>query len=424
MTKTRCVIVGASAAGVSAALQMRRMDFPGTITLVDTDPRLPYERPPLSKALLEDGASALVPIQPAETYRDLDIELRLGERVTEVDPARLTVRLGSGDILKSGRLVLATGVRARRLAVEGGDVDNVLSLRDADDARRIGAQLARGGPLVIVGAGFVGLEIAAVARTRGIDVTIVEAQPHPLVHALGPDVAELLTDLHHGHGVRLLSGVTVSAFAGPAGRVEEVWLSDGRRLPAAVVVVGIGVEPRHELARSAIVDTDHYGIPVNEFGQTSRAWIYATGDVASQRHPNLPQRGRIEHWDAALRHGAAVGSTLAGEPVQYTDAPYAWTDQYGATLQLIGRGRPTDDLVLREGATPGRFLAFWMRHGRIGAVAGMDASREIGVVKRLMAAGVPVDGEQLARPDTDLRGLLKKRRTADGPVPVGASAAP
>ncbi|MBB4684354.1 NAD(P)/FAD-dependent oxidoreductase [Amycolatopsis jiangsuensis] len=414
MTRSSCVIVGASAAGVSAAVRMRRMDYPGTITLVDVDPRLPYERPPLSKALLDEGTAGLVPIQPAETYRDLDIDLRLGARVVEVDPARLTVRLGDGDVLKSGRLVLATGVRPRKLTVKGADATNVLSLRDAADAGRIGAHLGRGGPLVIVGGGFIGLELAAVAVDRGIEVTVVEAQPQPLTHVLGPDVAALVTGLHREHGVRLLSGVTVAGFLGPAGRVEEVRLSDGRRLPAAAVVVGVGVEPRHELARSARIDTDDHGIPVNEFGQTSRAWIYATGEVASQFHPDLPRRGRIEHWDAALRHGAAVGSTLAGEPVRYTDPPYAWSDQYGATLQLIGRARPTDELVLREGAAPGRFLAFWLRHGRIGAVAGMDAAREIGVVKRLMAAGVLVGREQLTRSDTNLRALLKARSTMPG----------
>ncbi|MFD8089324.1 NAD(P)/FAD-dependent oxidoreductase [Streptomyces malaysiensis] len=412
VTKPSCVIVGASAAGVSAAVQMRRMDYPGTITLVDADPHLPYERPPLSKALMDDTEHGLVPIQPAETYRDLDIDLRLGERVVEVDPARLTVRLSDGDVLNSGRLVLATGVSPRRLDVKGAHAANVLSLRDAADARRIGVYMARGGPLVIVGAGFIGLELAAVARERGIDVTVVEAQPHPLAHAVGTDVARLLTDLHRGHGVRLLSGVTVRELIGSVDGVEEVRLSDGRRLPTAAVVVGVGVDPRRGLARSARVDTDSFGIPVNEFGQTSRAWIYATGDVASQPHPNLPGRGRIEHWDAALRHGAAVGATLAGNPVRYTDPPYAWSDQYGATLQIVGRARSTDELVMREGASPDRFLAFWIRRGRIGAVAGMDVPRDIGAVKRLMAIGTPVSTGLLARRDTDLRGLLKA--CADG----------
>ncbi|MET9218371.1 FAD-dependent oxidoreductase [Streptomyces sp. NPDC003300] len=403
-----CVIVGASAAGVCAAVALRGHGYRGTVTLVDADPNLPYERPPLSKGLLDGESAGLVPIQPPSVYQDLDIALRLGERVVGIDPAALTVRLSGGDVLACGRLVLATGVAARRLTTPGADADNVLSLRDAADAVRLHARLARGGPLVIIGAGFIGLELAAVARRRGIEVTVVEAQPYPLASVLGPAVADLMTRLHRDHGVRLLTGVTVTEFLGSPAGVEAVRLSDGQRVPAATVVVGIGVRPRTELARTARIDVDDWGIPVNEFGQTSRAWIYATGDVASQPHPHLTARGRLEHWEAAQRHGTAVGSTIAGSPVRYTAPPYAWSDQYDTTLQIIGRPRRSDDFVLREGAVPDRFLAFWLRHGRIAAAAGMGAAREVGVVKRLIAGNVPVDSRLLSDPGLDLRGTLKQ----------------
>ncbi|GAA2580775.1 FAD-dependent oxidoreductase [Dactylosporangium fulvum] len=410
MNKPSCVIIGASAAGVATAVELRKRGYAGAVTLVDADPNIPYERPPLSKTLLGTGSRGLVPIQPAHTYRDLDIELRLGERATAVDPAALTVHLSGGEVLPAGRVVLATGLSPRRLQVAGADAENVLSLRDASDASRIAEGLASGGPLVLIGAGFIGLELAAVAREGGIDVTVVEAQAQPLNNAVGPDVACLLTQLHRRHGVKLLTSATVAEFAGSAGRVEEVRLTDGRRLPASTVVVGVGVEPRNELTVSARIEVDSYGIPVNEFGQTSRAWVYATGDVASQPHPELARRGRIEHWDAAQRHGTAVGATIAGAPARYREAPYAWSDQYGATLQIVGRPRPDDDLVLREGASPSEFLAFWIRDGYVGAVAGMEASRDVGVVKRLMAARVPVDRAELAGRDLDLRGLLKQHR--------------
>ncbi|WP_236794740.1 NAD(P)/FAD-dependent oxidoreductase [Amycolatopsis sp. GM8] len=412
MNKPRCLIVGASAAGVAVAIELRNNGYTGAVTLIDADPNLPYERPPLSKSVLGAGSRGFVPIQPAPIYRDLDIELRLGEKVTAVDPAALTVRLDGGDAVPVSRLVLATGLSPRRLRVAGADAENVLSLRDAADARRIAEELASGGPLVIIGAGFIGLELAAVARERGIDVTVVEAQARPLTHAVGADVASLLMELHRGHGVKLLTGATVAEFAGSAGRVEEVRLADGRRLPASTVVVGVGVEPRTELTVSARIEVDTFGIPVNEFGQTSRAWIYATGDVASQNHPALARRGRIEHWDTAQRHGAAVGATIAGTPTRYREAPYAWSHQYGATLQIVGRPRPDDDLVLRDGASPGEFLAFWIRDGYVGAVAGMAASREVGVVKRLMAARVPVERAQLLGRDLDLRRFLKQHQNA------------
>ncbi|MEW2522652.1 NAD(P)/FAD-dependent oxidoreductase [Actinacidiphila alni] len=403
-----CVIVGASAAGVAAAVAMRGEGYGGTVTLVDADPHLPYERPPLSKGLLGEDSTGLVPIQPASVYDDLGIVLRLGERVVGIDPAGLSVRLSGGDVLGCSRLVLATGVAARRLTTPGADAANVLSLRDAADAVRLNAQLARGGPLVVIGAGFIGLELAAVARGHGIEVTVVEAQPHPLASVLGPEVAALLTELHRGHGVRLLTGVTVTEFLGTAAGVEAVRLSDGQRLPAATVVVGIGVRPRTELAASARLDTDQWGIPVNEFGQTGRAWIYATGDVASQPHPHLTARGRLEHWEAAQRHGAAVGSTIGGSPVRYTEPPYAWSDQYDTTLQIIGRPRTGDDFVLRQGAEPGRFLAFWLRRGRVAAAAGMGVARDVGAVRRLIAGEVPVDGLALSDPGLDLRRTLKQ----------------
>ncbi|MFD4640785.1 NAD(P)/FAD-dependent oxidoreductase [Lentzea sp. NPDC058436] len=410
MHRSSCVIIGASAAGISAAVAMRRLDYRGTVTVVDADPNPPYERPPLSKALLDD-TTGLVPILPWSTYGDLQIDLRLGERVSAVDPGSLKVHLEGGDRLDVDRLVLATGVAARHLAIPHADADNVLTLRDAADAGRVSAQLARGGPLVIIGAGFIGLELAAVARQRGIDVTVVEAQPHPLANVVGSEVAGLVVDLHRGHGVRLVTGATVERFVATGSTVEQVVLSNGQRVDAATVVVGIGVRPRTELAASARVDVDHWGFPVNEFGQTSRAWIFAAGDVASQAHPHLAARGRLEHWDTAQRHGAAVGSTVAGEPVPYKEVPYAWSDQYTGTLQIVGRPRGTDRVVIRAGATPERFLAFWLRDGRLGAVAGMDASREVGLARRVVASTMPVDEDVLADAATDLRSLLRPHRS-------------
>ncbi|GAA1852613.1 FAD-dependent oxidoreductase [Pseudonocardia ailaonensis] len=423
-----CVVVGASAAGVATAIELRANGFTGPVTLVDADPRLPYERPPLSKGLLgaaaTNGTDDLVPIRPPQTYVDLDIELRLGEQVLELDPVRRRVRTTAGE-LPADHVVLATGVSARKLDVPGADAANVLYLRNAADARALADQLAHGGPLVIIGAGFIGLEMAAVAREHDISVTVVEAALHPLARVLGGEAAQLMIDLHRNRGVEFLLGATVSRLEhlpgveGPSGTVGAVCLAGGRRIPTATVVVGVGVEPNVELARAAGAIVDEHGIVVDGYGRTSDPWIFATGDVASQPHPELVAPGRIEHWDVALRHGAAVGATIAGNPTRFVDPPYAWSDQYGGTLQLIGRGRPSDELVLRRDAEPGRFLAFWVRDGAVGAVAAMGMAREIGAVRRLVIDRVPVAAEDLASPELDLRSVLRAHQKRAKARPVG-----
>ena len=412
------VIVGASAAGVSAALAIRTAGYEGAITVLDSDPNQPYERPPLSKSLLgEDaGTPALVPILPQQMYEEHDIGLRLGARVRALDPDNRLVRLQDGAVLAAEHVVLATGVAARLLAVPGADLANVLTLRDAADARAVTACLATGGPLVIVGGGFIGLELAAVARENGVSVTVVELASLPLVGVTGPEVAELMYRLHTERGVQFRLGVSVSAFVGESA-VEAVQLDDGERLPARTVVVGVGVVPRTELAEAAGLDVDRFGIVVDRFGATSSPWVSAAGDVASQPHPALPAPGRIEHWDVAQRHGAAVGASVAGVPTAFEATPYAWSDQYGLMLQMFGRAHPGDEIVLRAGATPERFLAFWLRGGRISAVVGLDSGRDVAAGKRLIEAGLPVQAAELQDPDLDLRTLLKAAgRTPSRPL--------
>ena len=409
-----CVIVGGSAAGIAAAIELRQQGFSGAVTVVDSDPHVPYERPPLSKTLLASDNDGLVPIQSSDTYRELDITLLLGERAVKIDTTLRRVELRGGDVLQADRLILATGLSARHLPTPGATAPNVLTLRDAFDAQRLSQQLSGGGPLVIVGAGFIGLELAAVARTRGIDVTVVEATQYPLARSVGSRVAELLIDLHRGNGVKLLLGTTISHMNGTERAVEQVCLSDGRTLPAATVVVGVGGEAQVEFAATAGIDVDSNGISVNSYGQTNVPWIFAAGDVAVQPHPDLLVPGRVEHWDAALRHGAAIGSSIAGHTTSFTDPIYAWSDQYGTTLQTVGRGRATDEFILRRGARADQFLAFWVRDGHVGAAAGLGTPREIAIVKRLISSKVPVTGTDLVDQNHDLRSLLKAHKSTTG----------
>ncbi len=408
------VIVGASAAGISAAVALRTAGYAGSITVIDRDPNQPYERPPLSKSLLGDAqGSALKPILPVDTYRAHDIDLCLGVGVATLDVDRQRVTLEDGAALSAEHVVVATGVSARRLTVPGVELPNVLTLRDAADARAINECLSAGGPLVVVGGGFIGLELAAAAREHDIPVTVVELTSLPLVGVTGPDVARLVHRLHVENGVQFRLGVSVSSFVG-ASAVEAVELSTGERLPARTVVVGVGVVPNVALAEAAGVELDRHGIVVDRFGTTSVPWISAAGDVASQPHPALSAPGRIEHWDAAQRHGAAVGATVAGVPTSFESTPYAWSEQYGLMLQMFGRPHPGDEVVVRTGATASRFLAFWLRAGRLGAVAGLDASRDVAGARRLIDAHVPLRADQLRSPDLDIRRLLKTAVQASG----------
>lgn len=397
------VIVGASAAGMSAAMGLRSHGFGGRITVVDRDPHEPYERPPLSK--LADRA--LRPIAPADRLAQLDIELRLGVGVRDLDPGSRTVRLDDGEAWTVETLLLSTGVAARRLAVPGADLDHVLVLRDAADAGRLADRLTVGGPLVVVGGGFIGLELAALAREHGLDVTVVELGARPL-QALDERIGLRTLELHEDRGVQFRLGRTVRRFEGVAA-VEEVVLDDDTRIPAATVVVGVGVVPRTELARSVGARTDEHGIVVDACGRTTVPWVYAAGDVASQPHPHLVAgRGRIEHWDVALKHGAAVGATMAGQPTAFTETPYVWSDQYGLTFQMFGRPGPADELVMRHDSSTTSYLGFWLRNDVMVAVCGLDRPRDVGAARRLLQRPVPAHSRaDLADAGVGLRTLIK-----------------
>ena len=406
-----CTIVGASAAGVAAAIEMRRKGFTGSVVVVDSDPHLPYERPPLSKSLFGSAGQELAPIHLPETYAELGIDLRLGQRAVDLDIAERRVQLGDGEVIPSDIVVLATGLTARRLDVLGATAPNVLTLRDAADAQVLSQFVKAGGPLVIVGAGFIGLEMAAVAREHGVDVTVVEASQYPLAHSVGPVVASFLIDLHRDRGVKFVLGATITHLTGSAHGAERVWLSNGQALEASAVVVGVGAEPSLELARNAGVSTDSTGIVVDLLGQTNIPNVFAAGDVAVREHSDLLRPSRIEHWDSSMHHGCAIGATIAGNPTTVSEPIYAWSDQYGSTLQIVGRVHPTDQFVLREGASPDQFLGYWIRDGRIGAAAGLGVGREIAVLKRMIAQRLPVSPEELRDRGTDLRRIIKSARS-------------
>jgi len=404
----RHVIVGASAAGLSAARELRSSGFSGELTVIDRDRHSPYERPPLSKRLVPGTSPSLTPLIGDQQLRELDIELICGTGVRGLDLVRHRVELDDGHLLTADAVLLATGARPLMLRVPGAQLHGVLALRDADDAWKLNDQLAAGGPLVVVGAGFIGLELASAARSAGISVTVVEKLAAPLAGTLGPQLSTWLLDLHRDHGVEVHLGVEVEAFAGRR-HVEEVVLTDGRRLTAQTVVVGVGVEPQAGLARRAGLRCAD-GIVVDGYGRTSDPWVFAAGDVACQPHPHLAAPGRIEHWDSALRHGAAVGATMAGHPTPHSAVPYFWSEQYGGVLQSYGRHRAEDDLVIRGAINSDRAVAVWLRSGAPVAAAGFGAAREIRAIRTMIEARTPVTVSAIADPMTDLRQLSSTHR--------------
>jgi len=406
----RYLIVGASAAGLAAVRELRLRGFAGELTVVDRDPHAPYERPSLSKQVVPGTSPSLRPLVDAQTLRDLDVELVRGTGVRALDLVGQRIELADGQRLSADAVLLATGARPRVLPVPGARLGGVLALRDAADAWQLSDRLARGGPLVIVGAGFIGLELASAARAAGVGVTVVEKTAAPLAGALGSRLSGWLLGLHRDHGVEVLLGAEVEAFVGRK-QVEAVVLTDGRRLSAATVVVGIGAESEVDLAQRAGLRCAD-GIVVDEHGRTSDPWVFAAGDVACQPHPHLAAPGRIEHWDSAVRHGASVGATMAGRPTQHAEVPYFWSEQYGGLLQSYGRHWAGDDLVIRGQIGSDRAIAVWLRSGVPVAAVGFGAAREIRAIKSLIEAGAPVAVSAITDPMTDLRQLSNRVLTS------------
>jgi NADPH-dependent 2,4-dienoyl-CoA reductase/sulfur reductase-like enzyme len=368
-------VVGASLAGLSAARALRRQSYDGAIIAIGAERHEPYDRPPLSKAFLTGGC-AESDLALGDADEDLDIDWRLGAPAVRLDPRNRSVTLADGEEIRVDGVVLATGARARRLPGTEG-LAGVHTLRTLDDAVALRADLATAERLVVIGAGFIGAEVASSARSLGLDVTVVEALPTPLAGPLGARMGSVCAALHADHGVRLMTGVGVAGLAG-AGRVEAVELADGTRLPADVVVVGIGAQPNVEwLADSGLEIRG--GIVTDAACATNVPGVVATGDCAACLNPHTGDVVRSEHWTHALEQPAtAVATLLGGNPGnrQQAGVPYFWSDQYGVRIQFAGRRRDDDTVRIIEGDPDQRsFLAVYERDGHPVAVLGMNQSK-------------------------------------------------
>jgi 3-phenylpropionate/trans-cinnamate dioxygenase ferredoxin reductase subunit len=407
------VIVGASLAGAKAAETLREEGFDGRLVLVGAEDERPYERPPLSKDYLRgEVGREKVYVHGDGFYAEHEIDLRVGRTAMGLDATAGTLTLDGGEQLRYDRLLLTTGAEPRRLRIPGAELDGVLYLRSVGDSDALRHRLDRGGRVAVVGAGWIGAEVAASARQRGLDVTVIDPLAVPLERVLGAEVGAVYRDIHADHGVRMLMGTGVAAFEGDAG-VERIRTDDGRAVDCDFVVVGIGVQPRSGLAAEAGIATDN-GILVDEHLQTGATGVFAAGDVANAHHPLYGERIRVEHWANALHQGPVAARAMLGRPAVYDRVPYFFSDQYDVGMEYAGHARQWDRVVFRGDPASREFIAFWLSGDRV--VAGMNVNvwDVTDAIQRLIRERATVEDARLADPDVPLEQLapIEGGRTA------------
>lgn len=400
------VIVGAGQAGAWVAITLRSLDPGRRIVLIGDEAHPPYERPPLSKAILAGKAGIeSAYIKPGNFYADNRIELMLNRRVRHINRDRSSLTLDDGSSMEYGTLVLATGCRPRMLAIEGADLPQVHTLRTIADVEKIAAWLKPEGKVVAIGAGFIGLEFASVAVEAGCSVTVVDAAPHAMGRVIDGSVAEVVAAGHQGRGVDFRFSTTIEKIE-PDGDRAVVVLSTGARLPSDLVIVGIGAVPNTDLAETAGLACDD-GIIVNAFGRTDDPKIFAVGDVTRHFNPLLGRSLRLESWQNAQNQGIAVAKAIAGTATPYADLPWFWSDQYDTNLQIIGAPTAWDRIVWRGAPESGKFTAIYMQGEKVVAGNSMNNARDIRFIKQLILNGTPVPDAALADPSTSLAQLAK-----------------
>ncbi|MBB3082215.1 NAD(P)/FAD-dependent oxidoreductase [Geodermatophilus sabuli] len=401
------VIIGAGLAGAKAAETLREEGADAPVVLVGAEPERPYERPPLSKGyLLGAAAREEAFVHDEGWYAAHDVELRTGVQATRLDPAGHRVRLDTGEELPYARLLLTTGSAARRLPVPGADLDGVRYLRTLADADRLRADLTGGGRrVVVVGAGWIGMEVAAAARSLGNEVVVVEPQPAPLFGVLGRQLGAVFAQVHRDHGVELFTSSTVRELRGDGGRVTSVVTDGHAGLPADLVVVGVGAAPRTELATAAGLEVDD-GVLTDEALRTSAPDVFAAGDVAASFSPFSGRHVRVEHWANALHGGPAAARAMLGQDVVHDRVPYFFTDQYELGMEYSGLASPEDTVVCRGAPEDGAFTAFWTADGRVTAAMTVNVWDLTEQVQELIRSRRAVDPQRLADPGVPLTELV------------------
>jgi 3-phenylpropionate/trans-cinnamate dioxygenase ferredoxin reductase subunit len=401
---TTFLIVGGGLAGAKAAEGARTSGYDGRIVLVGEEATQPYERPPLSKAVLRGEAEAeTARVHDPAFYDAESIDLMVGEVVEHLDVVSRQARLSGGGTIDFDTALLATGAAPRRLDVPGVGLEGVHYLRTVGDSERLRAAIKNAGRVAVIGAGWIGSEVAASARQMGADVVLIEPLALPLVRVVGEQVGEMFRQLHADNGVDLRMGTGFTELRG-TGTVEEVVLSDGRVEPADVVVIGVGVLARAELARSAGLEVDR-GVVVDEYLQSSAPGIYAAGDVAQAWHPLFGRRLHVEHWANALEQGPAAAANATGRHDPYTLLPYFFSDQYDLGLEYVGNSLPDDEVVIRGDLASREFIAFYHRAGVVSAAMPVNTWDVIDDLKPVVSGQRPIDLARLADPEVPLNQL-------------------
>ncbi|MEE8084384.1 MAG: FAD-dependent oxidoreductase [Alphaproteobacteria bacterium] len=400
------VIIGAGHAGGRAAEAMRGAGFEGVIVLIGEEAHVPYERPPLSKELLTgaEGAETTF-LNPPAYYDENQIDLRLGTQAAAIDREGRAVVLADGGRVGYDKLLVATGARVRRIDCPGSDLAGIHYIRTIDHTLALRPALREGVRVAVIGGGFIGLEVAAGARTRGAKVTVVELADQVLARVADPAVGALVADLHRSKGVHIMTGTSVERIDGN-GRVAELVCTDGETIAADVVVVGIGIVPNQEIAGDAGLDVGN-GITVDEYGLTSDPDIFAAGDVAYHFNPILGRHLRLESWANAQNSGIAVARNMVTEPVPYAELPWFWSDQFDLNLQIVGAPERWERLVTRGDPASGRGVVFYMVGPRVVGATAFNQGREMRACRRLVESGKAVSDEELADQATRLRDLAR-----------------
>jgi 3-phenylpropionate/trans-cinnamate dioxygenase ferredoxin reductase subunit len=399
------VIIGGGHGGSQVAASLREKGYAGTLTLVTAERDIPYQRPPLSKAFLKEPAHALLPLRPESFYAKNNVALRLGVPAAAIEPG--VIRLSDGGSVPFDKVVVATGARPRLPPIPGIDLAGVHTLRNAADARALRTALYAANDVVVVGGGFIGLEIAATARLLGKTVTVLEAAGRLMGRAVAPEISAHFLALHRGWGTDVRLDTAIGTIIGEAGRVVAVTDAAGKRIPADLVVVGIGVVPNIELATAAGVAAEN-GIPVDPFMQTSNPAILAIGDCVSFHHWATGKRERLESVQNAVDQGKTAAATIVGKPEAYRAVPWFWSDQGDVKLQMVGIPHGATHSVLRGKPEAGAFSVFHYLGDRLIAIDSVNRAGDHVVGRRLLGAGVSPPPAVVADEGVDLKALVAR----------------
>ena len=405
------VIIGGGLAAAKAAQALRESGFDGRLVLIGEESERPYERPPLSKGYLQGkDEREKIFVHPESWYAENDVELRLGTKAVAFDVAAHQVRLDDGSDIEYAKLLLATGSSPRRLPIPGIDLDGVRFLRRVGDAEQLKADFRPGARVVIIGAGWIGLETAAAARAAGAEVTVLEAAELPLLRVLGAEVAQVFADLHRDNGVDLRCGVEIVEITGSRAQADGVLLGrGGGRIAADTVIVGVGAAPNAELAQAAGLKVDD-GVVTDEHLRTSAPDVYAAGDVANAFHPFYGRHIRVEHWANALNQPQTAAKSMLGQDgAVYDRLPYFYTDQFDLGMEYTGYVEPGgyDRVVFRGDVGSREFIAFWLSKGRVLAGMNVNVWDVTEPIKALVTSRTVVDPDALADSGVALDSLLR-----------------